>query len=210
MLTRVGFMRFLPFVVAMATIVVLSNFLVQFPVQFQIASLQLADLLTWGAFTYPLAFLITDLTNRHFGPVGARAVVMVGFVIAVALSFLLATPRIAIASGIAFFLAQMLDVSVFNRLRNGGWWKAPLISSFLGSVLDTTIFFTLAFALQFAFLGAVDSFVSEDASVLGVFPAEMPRWMSWAIGDFVVKILVAVAMLMPYGMLRSLDIQRPD
>lgn len=196
--------RFLPFIVAMAFVVVLSNYLVQFPVEYQLGSFALADLLTWGAFTYPLAFFVTDLTNRRFGVGAARLVVVVGFVLAVVLSIWLASPRIAIASGTAFLLAQMLDITVFNRLRAAPWWQAPLVSSLLGSILDTALFFSLAFASQFDVLGGVDSFVVESSPLLGVMDISAPRWVSWALGDFGVKILVAVMMLMPYGLARKL------
>ncbi len=187
---------------AMAVVVIASNVLVQYPVGFLIGGFNLADLLTWGAFTYPAAFLVTDLTNRRFGPAAARRVVLVGFVIAVVLSVILATPRIAIASGSAFLVAQLLDVSIFNRLRRRVWWLPPFVSSFLGSVIDTVIFFSLAFAAGFAFIGPNDAFAIEVAPLFGVFPiAEVPRWMSWALGDFSVKILVALALLAPYGVL---------
>lgn len=191
-----------PFVAAMAFIVVASNVLVQYPVQMQLGGLNLAELLTWGAFTYPVAFLITDLTNRKFGPGRARIVVFVGFLIAVGLSVWLATPRIAVASGSAFLLAQLMDVSIFNRLRNGRWWRAPLISSLLGSALDTLIFFALAFAPLF---GALD-FGGEDGSLGFAVPflgmgADAPLWFSLACGDFIVKVLVGLAMLLPYGWL---------
>ena len=125
-----------PFVAAMATIVVASNILVQFP----FPHFGLQDLLTWGAFTYPIAFLVTDLTNRRFGPAAARKVVLVGFAIAIVLSVWLATPRIAIASGSAFLVAQLLDVAIFDRLRRNAWWQAPLISTVIGSLVDTALF----------------------------------------------------------------------
>lgn len=185
----------------MTAVVVASNFLVQFPLAGQIAGIQLGDLLTYGAFTYPVAFLITDLTNRQFGPSMARRVVLVGFVIGVALSFATSVPRIAVASGTAFLAGQMLDVTVFNRLRRMTWWKAPLISSFLGSVIDTVLFFSLAFAPVFVMIGANDDFAIEWAPLLGVFPDEAPRWVSWAVGDFSVKMLVGLVMLLPYGAL---------
>ena len=192
-----------PFVAAMAAVVAASNFLVQFPVQ----QFGLGELLTWGAFTYPVAFLVTDLTNRRFGPSAARTVVFAGFALAVALSVVLATPRIAVASGTAFLTAQLLDVSIFDRLRAQAWWRAPLASSVIGSVLDTLIFFTLAFAPAFAVLGANDAFAIETSSLLGLFAAEAPRWVSWALGDLGVKLLVALAMLVPYGLL--LNVSRP-
>ena len=147
-----------PYMLAMAAVVIASNFLVQFPVHYDLGPFVLSDLLTWGAFTYPIAFLVTDLSNRHFGPAKARLIVTVGFILAVAISIYVASPRIAIASGTAFILAQFLDVSIFDRLRHSRWWHAPLLSSALGSVLDTILFFTLAFAAslspQVALLGA--------------------------------------------------------
>ncbi|VAV98846.1 Putative preQ0 transporter YhhQ [hydrothermal vent metagenome] len=187
----------------MIAIVVASNYLVQFPVQITIGGYNLADVLTWGAFTYPAAFLITDLTNRAFGPSKARLVVIIGFAVAVVLSAILAPVRIAIASGAAFLVAQLLDVFVFNKLRQGVWWRAPIISSTLGSVLDTTLFFSLAFAASFAVLGPSVPFLIESAPLLGLFATEAPRWVSLAAGDFVVKMLVAVAMLVPYSLLRN-------
>ncbi|MCP4072462.1 MAG: VUT family protein [Hyphomicrobiales bacterium] len=191
-------------VAAMCAVVALSNYLVQYPVELAIGSLNLADLLTWAAFTYPVAFLVTDLANRIFGPAGARKIVFAGFVLAVLLSIYLATPRIAIASGAAFLLAQLLDVSIFDKLRHGTWWRAPLVSSLLGSTLDTIIFFTLAFAPGFAFLGTNDEFAIAAAPLLGIFSSEFPRWISWAIGDYGVKILVGGVMLIPYGILARL------
>ncbi len=190
----------------MVLVVVASNFLVQFPVNARIGSLNLADLLTWGAFTYPAAFLVTDLTNRTFGPGRARIVVFAGFVIAVTLSIVLATPRIAIASGTAFLTAQLLDVFIFNRLRNNVWWRAPLTSSFIGSAIDTALFFSLAFAANFAMLGANDEFAIGHAPLIGIFAIELPRWISWAIGDFAVKMTMALIMLVPYGALRNIFI----
>ncbi|WP_346907519.1 queuosine precursor transporter [uncultured Roseibium sp.] len=197
-------------VAAMAVVVVASNYLVQFPVRGHLGAINLADLLTWGAFTYPAAFLVTDLTNRKFGPNPARLVVMVGFVLAVALSILLSTPRIAAASGAAFLVAQLLDVTVFNRLRRLSWWKAPFASSLIGSVIDTVLFFSIAFSGVLAvLLGYYDAFAVETAPLLGVFAAEVPRWISWAIGDFSVKILVAVFLLAPYRILLGLLVPMP-
>ena len=186
---------------AMAGVVTLSNILVQFPVQASLGAVDLADLLTWGAFTYPVAFLVTDATNRLFGPARARMVVAGGFVVAVVLSVWLATPRIAIASGTAFLVAQLLDVTVFDRLRDGRWWRAPLVSSVLGSLVDTALFFTLAFAAGLSVLGANDDFAIAQAPLFGVMAAEAPRWVSWALGDLGVKLLVAVVLLVPYGVL---------
>ncbi|WP_173933345.1 VUT family protein [Chelativorans sp. Marseille-P2723] len=192
----------LPFMAAMAAIVVASNFLVQFPFQ----HFGLGEILTWGAFTYPVAFLVNDLTNRRFGPAAARRVVMVGFALAVVLSVWLAGPRIALASGTAFLSAQLLDVAIFNRLRNSAWWRAPLISSLAGSVLDTVIFFSLAFAAAFAFLdtgfGQPDTSLGLAVPLLG-FGMNVPLWVSLALGDFGVKLLISLAMLAPYGALLS-------
>jgi len=198
--------RFLVAVAAMAVVVAASNFLVQFPVAAQIGDVDLANILTWGAFTYPFAFLVTDLTNRYFGPRGARLVVLVGFAIAVVWSIMLASPRIAIASGTAFLAAQLFDITIFNRLRAGVWWRAPLISSLAGSVLDTLLFFGLAFSAWFAVLDT--GLGREDSSLGFLVPlldvgGEVPLWVSLALGDFIVKTLVALALLAPYGFLRG-------
>ncbi len=175
-------------VAVMAVLVTASNILVQHPV---------GDFLTWGAFTYPFAFLVTDLTNRRFGPAAARRVVWAGFAVAVALSVALATPRIALASGTAFLTAQMLDVSVFDRLRAGSWWRAPLVSSTLGSALDTAIFFSLAFSATLSLGFPVEDWAVGAAPLLGV-GAPAPFWVSLAVGDFAVKMLIALAALGPY------------
>ncbi|MDA3934770.1 MAG: queuosine precursor transporter [Gammaproteobacteria bacterium] len=156
-----------PYLAAMVVVVVVSaNVLVQYPIN---------DWLTWGAITYPLAFLLTDLCNRRFGPAHARRLVWLGFVMAVLLSALLATPRIAVASGSAFLLAQMLDVKLFDHWRDAGkWWLPPLLSSSLGSALDTAWFFSLAFA-----------------------GTGLP-WLTWALGDYLVKLIIALLLLLPY------------
>lgn len=194
--------RFLPAIAAMAAVIVASNVLVQYPVTGTLAGIDLADLLTWGAFTYPAAFLVTDLTNRRFGPKAARKVVFVGFALALALSVWLATPRIAIASGSAFLMAHLLDIAVFDRLRRRAWWLAPAVSSVIASALDTALFFGLAFSAAAApLLGFDDAFATEAAPFLGVFALEMPRWLSWAAGDMAVKLLVAAALLIPYRVL---------
>ena len=187
-----------PFVAAMALVVVASNVLVQYP----FGHFGLQDLLTWGAFTYPLAFLVNDLTNRRFGKRAARRVVLAGFALAVVLSIWLATPRIAIASGSAFLVAQLLDTQIFDRLRNDAWWKPPLVSTVIGSVVDTVLFFSLAFAASFAFLDT--GLGLEDGSLgfaVPFFGAEVPLWVSLAVGDFGVKMLVGLIMLAPYGAL---------
>lgn len=190
-------------VLSMMAVVAASNYLVQFPVNFMVGNVDLADLLTYGAFTYPAAFLVTDLTNRRFGPARARYVIIAGFVLAVVLSIWLASPRIAIASGSAFLAAQLLDVAIFNRLRRGRWWRAPLISSFAGSLLDTCLFFSLAFAAQLPVLGPNDDFAIALAPLLGVIAWDVPRWTSWALGDLAVKLIVALLMLAPYRLLRA-------
>ncbi|MCS0460904.1 MULTISPECIES: queuosine precursor transporter [Rhizobium] len=195
------------YVTLMTLVVVASNFLVQFPLNAMLAGINLADILTWGAFTYPVAFLITDLTNRQFGPQAARKVVFAGFAVGVALSFYTSVPRIAIASGSAYLAGQLLDISVFNRLRRQAWWRAPLVGSLIGSMLDTVIFFSFAFAAFFVFIGPNDPFALEPAPILGVFTAEAPRWISWAIGDFAVKMIVGLVMLLPYGAL--MNVLRP-
>ena len=197
--------RLLVAVAAMVAVVAASNVLVQYPVQAHLGGINLADLLTWGAFTYPVAFLVTDLTNRHFGPNGARVVVVCGFAVAVVLSIWLATPRIAIASGTAFLVAQFLDISIFDRLRAKPWWQAPLFSSLVSSALDTVIFFALAFAPVFAGIdtmtGHEDGSLGFGAPFLGV-GGEVPLWVSLAAGDFVVKFALAMLCLAPYGALR--------
>jgi queuosine precursor transporter len=141
---------YLPGIIAMAAIVVASNILVQF---------LLGDYLTWGALTYPLAFLVNDLMNRLYGPAAARRVVWAGFATGVACSLVgtqivgefgpLVTLRIAIGSGLAFLTAQMLDIAIFDRLRDRRWWKAPLASTLVGSTVDTALFFSIAFAAGF-------------------------------------------------------------
>jgi uncharacterized PurR-regulated membrane protein YhhQ (DUF165 family) len=176
-------------VAAMALVVVASNVLVQHPFPYW----GLGDYLTWGAFTYPVSFLVTDLTNRRYGAAVARKLVAVGFVIAVVLSVALATPRIALASGTAYLVGQLLDITVFNRLRRQAWWRAPLAGSLIGSALDTALFFSLAFA--------GDAEMSGTVSFLGLAP--MPLWVSLAICDFAVKVSLALVALLPYGALLS-------
>jgi queuosine precursor transporter len=196
--------NYLPFVAAMTIVVVASNILVLVPFDY----FGMKDVLTWGAFTYPIAFLVNDLTNRRYGKAAARRVVIVGFIVAVVLSIWLATPRIAIASGAAFLTGQLLDIQVFDRLRQKTWWQAPFMATVFGSVLDTLIFFTLAFAPIFALIDL--SFGMEDGS-LG-FPASLfgvlaPLWVTLAVGDFCVKMLMGVLALVPYGAL--LNVLKP-
>ena len=199
-----SFKTVLPFVAAMAIVVVASNILVQYPFD----HFGMRDLLTWGAFSYPIAFLVNDLTNRRYGKQAARRVVFAGFLIAVILSVWLATPRIAIASGTAFLTGQLLDIQVFDRLRRQSWWKAPFMATIFGSVLDTLIFFSLAFAPAFAGIDSV--FSMEDGSLgfpAALFGGEVPLWSALAFGDLCVKVLMGILALIPYGAL--LNVLRP-
>ncbi len=196
--------NYLPFVAAMAIVVVASNILVSRPFDY----FGMKDVLTWGAFTYPLAFLVNDLTNRRYGKAVARRVVVIGFIIAVVLSVWLATPRIAIASGTAFLTGQLLDIQVFDRWRRQTWWKAPFMGTVFGSMLDTLIFFTLAFAPFFAMIdfgfGMEDGSLGFDATLFGY---AAPLWITLAFGDFCVKMLMGVLALVPYGAL--LNVLKP-
>ena len=191
-------------IVAMAAVVLSSNILVQH---------LLGDWLTWGALTYPLAFLVTDLTNRALGPAAARRVVAAGFVAGVIASLVasrfvhefgdpLVTLRIALGSGLAFLTAQLLDVAVFDRLRAGAWWRAPLLSSLVGSAVDTAIFFSVAFSAVFLFLDPADpnGWAREIVPLLGFGPAA-PLWVSLAVADFGVKLALAAAALAPFRLL---------
>lgn len=190
----------LPGVLAMAAIVVASNILVQF---------LFGNWLTWGAFTYPLAFLVTDLMNRLYGARAARRVVAVGFAVGVACSLIgtqiigefgpLVTLRIAVGSGIAFLTAQLVDIAVFNRLREGVWWRAPLSSTLVGSSLDTAIFFTIAFSGTLTFLepGNDVSWAGEAVPLLGMGPVA-PLWVSLAVADWMVKLSLAILALIPF------------
>ena len=166
----------------MALVVTLSNYLVQFPVNY----MGLQDIFTYGAFSYPIAFLITDLTNRRYGKIIARKIVYIGFILGVVLTLYFSTDfsnliskRIAIGSGLAFLIAQLLDVQVFDSLRKKVWFVAPLISSLIGSSIDTFLFFSIAF------YGT------------GV------NWVTLSLGDLFVKIFVALLMLIPFRILLS-------
>ena len=161
----------------MAIVVTLSNYLVQFPVNYR----GLQDILTYGAFSYPIAFLITDLSNRKYGKNTAKKIVYFGFVLGVILTFYFSTNfsdlisiRIAIGSGTAFLIAQLIDVNIFDRLRNKIWFAAPLTSSLIGSTIDTFLFFSISF------YGT------------GI------NWLSLSVGDLIVKVLVALLMLIPF------------
>ena len=153
----------------MGFVVLASNFLVQFPVKYY----GLEDLLTYGAFSYPVAFLITDLANRSYGKFVARKIVYIGFAIGITFTLFFSTNfsdlisiRIAIGSGLAFIVAQLLDVSIFDILRKRKWFVAPLTSSLLGSIVDTFLFFSISF-----------------------YNTDVP-WISLALGDFIVKLLI--------------------
>ena len=166
--------------ILMGIVVVVSNYLVQFPVQ----QFGLSELLTYGAFSYPVTFLLTDLANRAYGKAVARKVVYFGFIIGILLTLLVSTNfddiisiRIAIGSGLAFFTAQNLDVQVFDRLRKKSWFIAPLSSSILGSITDTFLFFSIAF-----------------------FATGIP-WVTLALGDLAVKLLITLLMLIPFRIL---------
>jgi queuosine precursor transporter len=192
-------------VLAMATVVVASNILVQF---------LFGNWLTWGAFTYPIAFLVTDIMNRIYGVSAARKVVLAGFIVGIGCSFIgtqimgefgpLVTLRIAIGSGIAFLTAQLIDVTVFNSLRNSVWWRAPLASTLIGSSIDTAIFFTIAFSASLTFIEPSNdvSWATEGVPILGFGPF-LPLWVSLAVADWVVKLSLALLALVPFRILVS-------
>ena len=164
----------------MGFVVLASNFLVQYPVNY----FGLSEVLTYGAFSYPITFLITDLSNRAYGKIIARKIVYIGFFIGVLLTLFISTNfsdvisvRIAIASGAAFFISQNLDVIVFDKLRKKTWFIAPLTSSVFGSIVDTFLFFSIAF-----------------------FATDIP-WVSLALGDLTIKLLITLSMLIPFRLL---------
>ena len=168
--------------ISMGLVVVLSNYLVQFPIKY----FGLGEILTYGAFSYPITFLITDLANRAYGKLVAIKIVYVGFFIGICLTLLVSTNfsdlisvRIAIGSGVAFFIAQNLDVGIFDRLRKKAWYVAPLTSSVFGSIVDTFLFFSIAF-----------------------YATGVP-WVSLAVGDLLVKLFIALSMLIPFRLLLS-------
>jgi uncharacterized integral membrane protein (TIGR00697 family) len=191
-------------ILAMGAIVVASNIGVQFLV---------ADgWLTWGAFTYPLAFLVTDVTNRLYGAEKARKVVLAGFGVGLACSLVgtqivgefgpLVTLRIALASGTAFLMAQLLDIAVFSRVGHRVWWRAPLASSVIGSSVDTALFFTIAFAGFLAFPTAWgDVSWAQEATAVG------PLWVGLALADWGVKLGVALLALVPFRLVTARMLQ---
>ena len=173
---------FLIISIVMGVVVISSNYLVQFPVNF----FNLESILTYGAFSYPVAFLITDLANRAYGKIVARKIVLIGFFLGISLTLFVSTNfddiisvRIAIGSGLAFFIAQNIDVNIFDFLRKKTWYVAPLSSSLTGSVIDTFLFFSIAF-----------------------YGTSVP-WITLALGDLLVKFIVAIALLIPFRMLLS-------
>ena len=164
----------------MVAIVLLSNYLVQFPIKYY----GLDQILTYGAFSYPIAFLITDLANRSFGKLVAKKIVYIGFIIGIVFTLIFSTNfedlisiRIAIGSGTAFLVAQLIDVQIFDKLRKRKWFVAPLTSSLIGSVIDTFLFFSISF-----------------------YGTGVP-WFTLSLGDLAVKILVALMMLIPFRIL---------
>ena len=166
--------------VLMGVVVLSSNYLVQFPIKYY----NLEEILTYGAFTYPIAFLITDLANRSYGKLVARKIVYIGFVIGITSTLFFSTNfsdlisvRIAIGSGTAFMVAQLLDVKIFDQLRKEKWFVAPLTSSFIGSIVDTFLFFSISF-----------------------YGTGVP-WITLSFGDLIVKFLVALIMLIPFRLL---------
>ncbi len=188
-------------VLAMTLVVLASNILVQYPV---------GQWLTWGAFTYPLAFLVSDIINRLEGAKAARRVVYVGFVVGLGCSVVgsqimtefgpLVTLRVALGSATAFLLGQLLDITVFDRLRrNVAWWKAPFVSTLFGSTLDTAIFFSIAFstALMWIEPGNDVSWAAGPVPLLGFGP-EVPFWVSLACADWLVKLAVDGIALLPF------------
>tara|TARA_X000000950_G_scaffold165021_2_gene201657 strand:- start:159 stop:734 length:576 start_codon:yes stop_codon:yes gene_type:complete len=176
-----SYKKLIPYIVAMMLIVLASNYLVQFSFPY----FNLQNILTWGAFTYPVAFLVTDLANRIHGIQFTKRVIHAGFVWGVLVSlffsisdFNLISIRIVIGSGTAFFIAQLLDANIFNKLRHSKlWFVPPFLSSLISSAVDTILFFSIAF-----------------------YGTEVP-WISLALGDFVVKILIAMLMLVPFRMI---------
>lgn len=195
--------RILPGVLGMALTVLASNILVQFP---------LGAFLTWGALTYPVAFLITDLTNRIHGAAAARRVVLAGFGTGLLCSLVgtqiigefgpLVTLRIALGSGIAYFVGQMSDVAIFSLLRGRRWWQAPLVSTLVSATLDTAIFFSIAFSATLAFIepGNDVSWAGDMMPLLGV-GVLLPFWASLAVGDWCVKITLAILSLVPFRLI---------
>ena len=170
--------------ILMGVVVLSSNYLVQFPINYY----GLSEILTFGAFSYPVAFLITDLANRFYGKIVARKIVYFGFFIGIIFTLLFSTDfadlisiRIAIGSGVAFITAQLLDIQIFDRLRKKKWFIAPLTSSFIGSTVDTFLFFSISF-----------------------YATGVP-WITLSLGDLVVKLFVSLVMLIPFKILLTIN-----
>ena len=190
-------------ILAMAAIVVASNILVQHT---------FGTYLTYGAFTYPLSFLVNDIINRLAGVKAARRVVLVGFVVGLVCSFVgtqlqneygpLVTLRVALGSGTAFLVGQLLDVTIFDRLRRAEWWRAPLVSTLMGSTIDSVIFFTIAFAASLTFLEPSSdvSWAAVQGPLLGSGPV-VPLWVSLAVADWCVKFGIALFGLLPFRLI---------
>ena len=203
------FRIYLPGIISMAIIVVTSNILVQF---------LYGNWLTYGAFTYPLAFLVTDVMNRAYGPTVARKIVFFGFLTGVICSLIgtqimieldkdfyapAVTFRIAIASGSGFLLAQLLDIFIFTKLKDRSWWHAPLVSSIIGGALDTVIFFAVSFSIAVVFIFGVDhntDFMNQIFPILGV-GGDASLWISLAVADYLVKLSLALLCLIPFRLL---------
>jgi len=199
--------RYLPGILAMAFIVLVSNILVQF---------LFGNWLTWGAFTYPFAFLVTDVMNRVYGVSAARRVVFVGFLTGVVCSLIgtqvmlegdgftypAVTLRIVLGSGIAFLSAQLIDVGIFDRLREGAWWRAPVVSTLIGSTIDTALFFTIAFSGWLVALEPANDvgWANEMLPILGSGPVA-PLWVSLAVADWCVKVAIALIALVPFRLI---------
>ena len=171
---------FLLLSIIMGVVVLASNYLVQFPIKYY----GLEEILTYGAFSYPIAFLITDLANRTYGKLIARQIVYIGFIIGISFTLFFSTNfadlisvRIAVGSGTAFLVAQLIDVQIFDKLRKKKWFVAPLTSSFIGSTVDTFLFFSISF-----------------------YATGIP-WVTLSLGDLAVKIFVALVMLIPFRLL---------
>ena len=180
MLKKTNIILFVLLSVFMGVVIIASNYLVQFPIN----KFNLQNVLTYGALSYPITFLITDIANRRFGKEKARKLVYIGFVVGVLLTIFVSTNfkdiisiRIAIGSGTAFLIAQLIDIEIFQRLRNNAWFVAPITSSTIGSIIDTFLFFSIAF------LGTGIS------------------WITLAFGDLSVKLLMASLMLIPFRLL---------
>ncbi len=190
-------------IIAMAAIVVASNILVQHT---------FGSYLTYGAFTYPLSFLVNDIINRLAGVKAARRVVLAGFVVGLVCSFIgtqlhneygpLVTLRVALGSGTAFLVGQLLDVTIFDRLRRAEWWRAPLVSTLMGSTIDSVIFFTIAFAASLTFLEPSSdvSWAAVQGPLLGSGPV-VPLWVSLALADWCVKFGIALFGLLPFRLI---------